>query len=1190
MQKTAYGGLYFPARRGSRLRAQISKVMRLLPVFLITALVSVKAAVSAQSVTLSGKNLPLKKVFAVIEKQTGYVLFSNKELLAAAKTVSLAVKDVPLNKVLDLVLRDQNLDYVLQGKTIILSGKPSVAPASTAVAPAPVKVITGRVTDMQGTPLPGVTIQVKETQKGIATAADGSFSVSVSEGNTLRFSYVGYTSREITVTADMLKEGQPALTVKLTQASTKLDEVAVTVVNTGYQSISRERMTGAYSSVQTKRLEGKLQPSLLTMLEGQAAGVAVTKEGKVEVRGRSTFLANGDPLVVIDGFPAPGGLESVNVDNIETLTVLKDAVAASIYGARSSNGVIVITTKTPKTGKMQVGYKGSMGVTLRPKLSYLHKASAADYVDAEIDYYNSDAASILEDYETNSAYGRVTQLMIMKDQGLMSEAEVNKELDQLRKNNTQDQLEKYLYRRSLTQQHNLSISAGSDKFSTNAAIRYITTQGNMKGVDNNRLILDLKNDWKPVKRVTFKMFSNINFYNSKTPMDVADMLDFTSWKTMKPYYNLVDQSGNPQNLPVGRPDLLERYANYGRLKSMEYNPLNDLGLNTSRNQTFQARLGGSLAVDIADGLSAEVGGSWTRGSGLLRALRDANSFYVRSLYNAASSISSPGKHYLPEGAILNETRSQSEAYTFRAQANYNKTFNRIHRISLIAGSEVNKDLVDNNVVPGKVGYNDQAGTFAPFNYQDFNTNAYAADFLFPAGAKIINYGSYSLRDNRFFSVYANGSYEYDNRFILSGSARIDQGNLFGTNPKYRYKPNWSVGGTYKLGQEKFFHVPWIDKLDIRGSYGINGNISFTQGPFLLVTPAQYSATTGGIPYSIASLPDNNLRWERTIISNIGTDVRLLNGRLNVSIDYYNKLSKDLLAPDFIDPTYGRPMITRNAGSAKNTGIELSLESDVVKADKFGWNILFNGSYNKSKVLQFNYDYPSPNFLTFAFSNTILGSNAGGAVLRSGYPLDAIFSYQFAGLDDTGTPQYYSESGKKIYGNDLAVKDMVYTGTARPKFILSLTNTFTYQRFDLSFMVIGQMGGVFRRDTYNGDNLDHKDAVLRWRKPGDENSTIYPKLAAFNSDKYFFPYTSMMIQKADFLKLRDLTLAYRLNNKIWGNTGLNNARIYFQGRNLLMVTANNVGIDPETLEQVTSFPVLRGLPMRPEFYIGFSVNL
>ena len=1194
MQKTANGCLYLRALNGCRLPAQISKVMRLLPIFLLTALVSAHASGSAQSVTISGRDMTLKQVFSVIEKQTGYVLFSNKELLADAGKVSLSIAGMPLEQALGLILKDQRLNYVIQGKTIILSRKalPPPQPELWILQAAP--PITGRVTDTDGMPMPGVNIQIKGSGKGVVSDAGGNFSINVNEGDVLLFSFVGYAPREISITAAILK-GQSPLTVKLSPATTKLDEVAV-VVNTGYQSISRERMTGSYSSVQTKRLEGKLQPSLLTALEGQAAGVAITKGGKVEVRGRSTFLGNGEPLIVVDGFPVTGGLESVNIDNIETFTVLKDAVAASIYGARSSNGVIVITTKSAKKGKLQLSYKGSTGLTQRPRLSYLNKTSAADYVDAEIANYNSDAASVRDDYNYYTSYGRVTQLLVMNEDGLITEAELNTELDKLRQNNTMDQLERHLFRSRFTQQHNLSISSSTDKSATNAAIRYITNQNNMQHSSDNRLILDLKNDWKPLNGVTVKLFSNINFNTSKSPMNTADDLtDFTTWSIMRPYYNLVDQSGNPQNIPAVRPEILDLYADYGNryggLKNMNFNPLNDQALATTRNQQYLTRLGASVSVNIIDGLSAEVGGVWTRGSGLLRSIRDVNSFYVRSQYNASSSRATPGKHYLPDGGIIYETRSQSESYTLRAQANYGKTFNKRHRISVIAGGEINKDVLDNNISPARPGYNDQAGSAQPFNYIDYNSYAYSADWLFGDDYATLPNGSYQFRDNRFVSVYSNGSYEYDNRFILSGSVRMDQANTFGTDPRYRYKPNWSVGGTYKLGQESFFHIPWIDKLNIRGSYGINGNISLTEGPYLLVAPGTYSPISGGIPYTISSLPNNSLRWERTLITNVGTDMSLFGNRLNLTLDFYNKLSKDLFSPDFIDPTYGRFSVTRNAGAARNTGIELSLESDVIRNKDFGWNVYFIGSYNKSKVQEFNFDYPSTGFLTYSAvaSNSILGNNAG-AVLKQGYPLDAIFAYRFAGLDDTGTPQYYTEGKEKVYGNEVTVRDMVYAGTARPKFVLSLTNSFTYQRFDLSFMFISQLGGVFRRDAFNGNNIDHKDVGQRWRKPGDELTTIYPKLSAFSSDAWYYPYSDMLVEKADFMKLRDVTVSYRLDNKIWGNTGLNSARIYFQGRNLWTVKANKVGIDPEAIEQGLNATVVRRLPLMPEFYIGFSVNL
>ncbi|NML22732.1 SusC/RagA family TonB-linked outer membrane protein [Pseudoflavitalea sp. G-6-1-2] len=1188
MQKTAYGCLHFPALQGSRLPAQISKVMRLLPIFLLAALISAHASGSAQSVSISGKEMTLKQVFAEIEKQTGYVFFSNKEMLADARKISIAAVNKPLKDVLNKVLENQGLEFLIQGKTIILSRKPVVPAIPGLTVEQPLSLIAGRVTDTDGTPMAAVNIQIKGSSKGVVSAANGTFTIQANAGDVLVFSFVGYTPREITVTASMISDKQNAFTVALTPSSTKLEEVAVTV-NTGYQTISRERMTGAYSSVATKRLENKLQPNLLSALEGQAAGVAVTKDGKLEVRGRSTFLANAEPLVVIDGYPAPGGLESVNIDNIESINILKDAVAASIYGARSSNGVIVITTKTAKKGKLQIAYKGSTGVTLRPKLSYLNKTSASDYVDAEIDWYYSDPANVEYDYESNAVYGRVTQLLIMKEYGQMTEEEVNAELDQLRKNNTLGQLERHLFRNKFTQQHNLTLSTATDKNATNVALRYIANDNNMKGNSDNRLILDLRNDWKPINGVTVKLFTNINFYNTHSPMNGDEMLDFTTWSNMRPYYNLVDPSGRSRNVPAVRPEMIDLYNEYGGLKSMSFDPLKDLTLSTIRNQNLLTRLGASITVNLADGLTGEVGGSWTRGSGTSRSLRDGNAFFVRSLYNATASMSTPGKHYIPEGSMINETRSLNEAYTLRAQANYAKTFNGVHRISVIAGGELNKDVLDNNTAPTRVGYNDQAGTFTPFNYVEYNSGLTSPDFIFPDGWMSVLNGSYSFRDNRFVSVYSNGSYEYDNRFIVSGSIRIDQANLFGTNPKYRYRPNWSVGGTYKLGQEKFFNVSWIDKLNIRGSYGINGNISLSQGPFLLVTSGGYSPISGATPYTISSVPDNNLRWERTLISNFGTDLSLFGGKLNVTLDYYNKLSKDLLAPDFIDPTYGRFTLNRNAGTARNTGIEISLETELMKQKDFSWSVLFNGSYNNSKVIQFNYDYLNPNFLTFSNSPTILGSS-GGAVLKTGYPLDGVFSYRFAGLDNTGTPMYYTAEGKKTLINNIAVKDMTYSGTMRPKYILSITNSLSYQQFDLSFMVISQLGGIFRRDGFSGDNIDQKDVAKRWRKPGDEEHTIYPKLSAFSSDGWYFPFSDAMIESSDFVKLRDVTLSYRIDNKVWGKTGLNNARVFFQGRNLVSITANKVGVDPETIAVGLNATINRTLPLRPEFYVGFSVNL
>lgn len=1165
---------------------KIYRIMRTLAFIMLAGILQVSAKGYSQQISLSEKKTPLEKVFSRIERQSGYQFWYDKNILKVDARVSVSLREATLQEALEEVLKDQDLSWKIIRSTIVLSRRmPWMPEMETKEEAAPQPPVTGRVTDERGAPLHRITITVKGTGKGTFTNENGEFELKDVPGDAvLIFSGVNVEKMEIPV------NGRSALgAIRLKKSITTIDEINVTV-HTGYQSISRERMTGSFSTVQTKRLDSKLQPSLLTALEGQAAGVVVTKGGKLEIRGRSTFLANAEPLIVVDGFPISGGLETVNIDNVESITVLKDAVAASIYGARSSNGVVVITTKTAKKGKVQIGYKGSTGVTLRPDLSYLDKTSASDYVEAEMEIFNLNPTQAKNSYDISAAKSRVFQLMVAKDAGQVSQAQFDAEIAQLKQNNGQDQLEQYLFRPKFTQQHNISFSGGNDKSSTNAAVRYIANQNNMIRNRDDRVIFDIKNDWKPVNNVTVRLFSNINFSNSSAPARSAD--EFTSYESStmsRPYYNVVDPvTGQPQDIAAIRTDI-RQYAGVRGLKPMNYNPLNDLALETVKGQNFQARLGANITVNILDGLTADVGGSWTKGSSMSRTIYDVNAYRVRALYNLTTSIKDKTKHYIPDGSIVNEARNINEAYTFRGQLNFNKTFNSRHRITAIAGSEINKDVLDNNTYPTRYGYNEQAGTFSQMDYLAFNNLINYSDYLLPGGGLFIaDNGSFTLRDNRFVSLYANGSYEYDNRFILSGSARIDQTNFFGTNPKYRYKPNWSVGGTYKLGNEKFFQVSWIDKLNLRASYGLNGNISLKQGPYLLVTPNPYSPTTGGIGYGLSSPPNNDLRWERTQIVNFGTDISLFNGRLNATVDYYNKLSKDLFAPDFIDPTYGRLSITKNAGTARNTGIELSLESDVIRTNKFTWNVYFNGSFNRSKVLNYNYNYVYTSYLTLSSAASLNGAT-GGASLRKDYPLDALFSYRFATLDNTGTPTFYTADNKtNVLGGAITVNDLVYSGTIRPPYVLNLTNTFSYRRFDLSFMVISQLGSVFRRDTYNGYNFNNNNVANRWRKPGDEANTVYPALTLFNSASWYFPYSDIMIQNGNYLKLRDLTLGYTINDKVWRNTGFNNVKVYFQGRNLAMITANEDRIDPETAINDDG-EVSRSLPLRPEFYLGLSIN-
>ncbi|UYQ91928.1 SusC/RagA family TonB-linked outer membrane protein [Chitinophaga horti] len=1039
--------------------------------------------------------------------------------------------------------------------------------------------LRGRVTDSTGLPLSGVSIQVKGGTQRATTDDAGYFTFRSLPANALlSASFIGFE------TGTALVDKRSTLEITLRQSAHNIQDV--TVVSTGYQTISRERAPGSYSVIDPTRLDGKLKPDLKASLEGQATGVVIAKDGSIEIRGVSTMLATKEPLIVVDGYQISGGLETINQDNIETITILKDAVAASIYGAKSSNGVIVITTKRGRTGEMRVNYKGSYGTVLKPDLSYLRRTNSADYIDAEIDLFNQAPNSYLTTYNNYQYLSRVNYLLLAKNQGWLNAKEVDDEINQLKQNDGIGQVEKYLFRNVQTQQHHISLTGGTDKSRINSAVKYIHNDNNTIRNSDSRLIADIRNDWKPLKNLSIGLLSNINYSTTTAPVrSWSEFVSHTSTALIQPYDLIVNpETGKPQDIYAVNPRKADRYAAIPGLKSLAYNPLRDLELETTKSQNLQLRLGGSVNLTIINGLNIEAGGTWTRGNTVTRTIYDKNSFRLRNFYNDATSVSNPAKHYFPEGGMIAEARNINEAYTFRGQINFNRIIATRHRVTAIAGGEISRDTYDYNTSPTRVGYNDLAGTFAVVNTVDYNNGLYNADMLYASGRTNIGNGSIAYRDNRFVSWYANGAYEYDNRFLVSGSIRLDQTNFFGTDPKFRFKPLWSVGGTYKLSNEKFFEVPAISRLYLRGSYGINGNISLDRGPFLIIAPGAYSALTGDISYSISSPPNNSLRWERTQIYNAGLDLGLFQNRLRFTGDYYLKNSADLLASDAIDPTLGYASLVKNVGQVRNTGIELSLEGDVIKRQHLAWNVLFNYSYNFNKVTKLNTVYQYPSTIT------------SGAIRKEGHPLDAIYAYDYAGLDANGIAQFYTRSGDKVVGGSVEVDDLHYAGTLRPKHVFGVTNSLRHNSFDLSFMLIAKLGNVLRRDAFTGSNYVNENVAKRWRQAGDEANTIYPKLTSWNMDMFYLPYAQTFIESANYLKLRDVTLSYEVDRTLLRRIGLSAGKLYLQSRNLITVVANSTGRDPETSEINLSGGTgafteqgFTSLPLRPEFYAGLSFS-
>lgn len=1124
------------------------------------------------SISISKKSISVKEALDLLKEQSGAFLMYREEAVKGL-TIDLDLNKVSLTEALDKLCEEAGLTYEISNGHVLILSK---AEHNREVAEKKITV-RGVVLDEANTPLAGATIRVPNGQPAVVADLNGNFSITISETvKELEVAFIGMKTQLIAV-----KQGR-IIRVVLHEDEHQLSEVIVT----GYQTISKERATGSFGVIKTEDLESKLQPDLKSVLEGQAAGVVLDKDGNIEIRGVSTFYAEKTPLIVLDGYPVEMALDDLNPDNIENITILKDGVAASIYGSRAANGVIVVTTKSGKKGKPRISYKGVLSIVPKPDLNDLCKASTSDYIDAEIELFNQNPSS--PDPMSKYPMGRVTYLLMKARDGVITQEQAMNEINQLRNINSLKQVEKYMMRDKLTTQHNVSLSGGTDVNRYNVALNFYDAREHFLNTSDNRMILDLKNEWTPYKFLTIGTSASLNYSKSKAPNYYSE--DFWTWSSnsyFQPYTNFVDENGHSTDI-WGVPDYkVDKYESMDGMKAWNYNPIDDLYEDYYKTTDFNLILNAFLRFDIWKGLNLEVGGNWQRGYSQYKQIRSENSFAVRTTYNDCTSVSNPAEHYFPDGALINEERNMSENWTIRTQLNYRQDFdNGKHRVTALLGNEVRRQTYDNNTLASRAGYNSTAGSFVPVNIKDFNAGEYDSDMLMQ-GQQAITYleeGYYSYGDNRFVSYYGNGSYEYDNRYILSGSIRLDLTNFFGIDPKYRYKPLWSVGGTWKLGNEKFFNVSWIDRLNVRASYGINGNISLSQGPFLILSAGSYNQTTGGVSYGVASPPNDQLRWEKTETINLGLDFSFLRNRLNLSFDYYNKRSTDLLASDAIDPTMGYSSLMRNVGAITNNGIEVSVDATPIKKKDFSWNLVYNVAYNHNKVNTYNVarNYAS-NYAT------------ASAIMVAGYPADGLWGYRFAGLNNLGEVQIYNANNEIIKPGNATTDDVVYLGTTRPKVDMSLTNRFHYKDWDLSFMFIAKLGHKYRKDAFNGSNIQNRHVSERWRKAGDEEHTIYPALKSWNTDLFYFPYIDKLVGNASYVKLRDVTLTYNVPSRWTNLIGMSNAKVYFQARNLFRITSKGCDIDPETTEvnygstSASTDQAYVSLPLPTEFYIGLSFS-
>lgn len=1169
------------------------RIMKLNFLFLVLFGLNLSANVYSQQnkVSLSLENVTIEEIIETVKQQIGVNFLYNSALFQYADKVSVDVRKERLDKVLKSVLEKQGFVFDFENDVVVIRKNSDlpVAPQNKDK-----RTVKGVIKDKDGATLPGVSVLIKGTQTGVATDINGNFELKLEDDPnvTLLFSFVGMKPKEV-------KIGQNThLNIVLDPDAQSLDEVVVT----GYQTISKERATGAFSVVTSKDQAGKLQTGVMDRMEGLVAGL-VSYNDKIQIRGVSTIYGNKNPLYVVDGMPYEGSIDAINPSDVTNITILKDATAASIYGARAANGVIVITTKKGGNGNknLNVSYNGSVKFTPLPDLDYLDLVSSSELIDMQVagfNYYHTPTPN------KRIALNEVVDLLYQNERGEISADKLAQGVNYYRKFDRREQVKDELLRTALKHQHNLSLSGGNERNDYFFSVNYLGNNTYEKTMKSERIGFNLKDNikltpWLSGELGVIGSFTNgggnngikataqnvSGTYLGASGIGKSGALDLYTGGPS--YLMLRNENNDPRVFRKGKSDY-----ELNRLRSIDlldetYIPLEELGRANREDKSSYYRLQAALNIKIIEGLTVDLKYQTENTSVKNRQFFDKASYYVRNMVNDATVIDpETGKvtQNIPEGGQLQESRADIYSYTLRGQINYNRVFKDKHSLTALIGAE--RRLVRTTATNiYKFGYDDNSLGYKPANPL----------ILSPIDKTEAVYGSYNWDDggynnvmhdeDRYVSFYGNASYTYDNRYALTGSIRMDQSNLFGTDPKYQYRPLWSFGLSWYAAEEEFLKsAEWLNRLNFRLTYGINGNISKESGPYMTVADNGYNSWTEDFAAYIQNPPNPELRWEKTNVTNVGIDFAVLNSRLSGSLDFYNKKSTDLLGKRTTDPTLGWGSLLMNYGSMYNRGIEVSLNSVNISRNAFEWTTGLNFSYNKNKILDMQN------------TDNRVWSYVASNVNTVGKPVNSLFSYRWAGLDPkNGNPLVYDENGDKK-GNAQNLNALVYSGTTIPPYSVSLSNRLSYKGINLSFMFIYN-GGHVLRDAVEylagapSSNISRR-SMNYWKNPGDENNPdVIPSMnrsASYTAQQVWYA-ADVNVLKADYIKLRELSLGYTLPKDLLKKWRIDGVTVNMQVNDLWKWVANDKGIDPEAYTTKGYGIGSRTLSRPTTYTLGLSVN-
>lgn len=1212
--------------------------MKLVMVILALSANTLWASVSAQNVRMDlfVEQKSLIEVMDLIKQKSGYSFIYSAGDVEQVGKISMGVKNKTIREILDLALQGTNLFYSIEDDLIILKKTNVLAQQQQKT-----RVVTGVVLGTAVTDtLPGVTVMVKGTSKGVVTDIHGKFSIVIPEGDdvVLRFSFIGKRTKEIKYT------GQKTLRVTLEDDSQQLEEV--TVVNEGYQKIDKRKLTSAVTSLKMDDIMTPGMSTLDMMLEGRVPGMTFMQNSgqvgaapRLRIRGTSTVLGSQEPLWVIDGIIQEdpvnvdpdqlndldfvnllgNAISGLNPEDIEQIDVLKDAAATALYGTRAANGVIVITTKEGKVGPPSVRY--SFGGTLSRRSRYSDR-SVNVMNSAERVAYSRELLEKKYEYGDKNTWIGYEAAYENYRNGVIDYNEFCRQVDYYETLNM-DWFDAIM-RDAFSHTHTLSVSGGSRNAKYYASVGYNRQNGILQKEKGDRYTananITLKFDRFDLQ---FKLSGNTQ-KQDHTPSDVG-LTDYAyNASRAVPLYNedgslyYYPKKQNSSDIQSWFNILNERDNSYEKIKK------NSVSFSTAINYNIlkALKLGATFSYTVSNTDDDVYHGETTNyAKSLAKKNYAKDDFTDNGIGDHFASGSFRKATLLPYGGELKKNGTKNENWMARLQGSYYLFLDEAekHMLTFMAGLEISSSHYTGLQKTFRCYVPERGLTVGNVDYAQYD--AYTKWLTTDKQALGV------LKDNlsNKLSYYGSLNYSYQNRYIFNANMRVDYSNAFGDRAREKFLPIWSTSARWNMKEDVLKNVYWVNDLSLKASFGYQGTMHSTQTPELVIIKGELNQAFGEYSSTIKNFPNPDLSWEKTMSINSSIDFSLFNKKLVGSISYFYKKTKDAFLTKKVAQVNGVTSYTVNQGTVENQGLEVALNINPVNTSMggsrkgFSWRIdpqlgqVVNKLINKVIETQ-KYDPLHDDYTYLDYLN--------GTAHVSGKPLNSFYSYEFTGLNsDDGRPMFartgeeYFEKYCDMPKSKVFTEVMKYTGCRVPYLQGGILNTISWNGFVLSCNISYSIGSKVRLlKLYNPDassmavsptqNL-RKEFVKRWQTSGDEKYTNIPGLLSKNeysatlnpwwkSETYSFAkniwemynYADIRVVSGNYLKLQSLNLRYVFSDNVCKKLHCNSLYMSISGTNLFTWSAKELkGQDPSS--QSGSADKIN-VPITPTY--TFSVNV